>query len=203
MRLPKMSAGDPTVEDIKALILKKAIDRFVQYGFGKTTMVEIAKDCGMSAGNLYRYFESKFDIGVGVAQEYIAQAEQILKDVMQLPGLKPGRRLEAFVLEKLRFMHRHIIDQPNVQDLVNYILDERWDLVESHREVQNSLISEILSEGNRSGEFKVADVGQTANIIYAMTTKFRLPHFIKNVTLEELEKEATGVVALMIQGLKR
>jgi len=198
-----MSTGGPTAEDIKALILKKAIARFVQYGFGKTTMVEIAKDCGMSAGNLYRYFESKFDIGVGVAQEYIAQAEQILKDVMQLPGLKPGRRLEAFVLEKLRFMHRHIIDQPNVQDLVNYILDERWDLVENHREVQNSLISEILSEGNRSGEFKVADVGQTANIIYAMTTKFRLPHFIKNVTLEELEKEATGVVALMIQGLER
>ena len=197
-----MSSGDPTAEDIKALILKKAIDRFVQYGFGKTTMVEIAKDCGMSAGNLYRYFESKFDIGVGVAQGYIAQAEQILRDVIQLPGLKPGRLLEAFVLEKLRFMHRHIVDQPNVQDLVNYILDERWDLVESHREVQNSLISEILSEGNRSGEFKVADVGQTANIIYALTTKFRLPHFIKNVTLEELEKEATGVVALMIQGLK-
>ncbi len=48
----KMSAGDPTTEDIKGLILKKAIDRFVQYGFGKTTMVEIARDCGMSAGNL-------------------------------------------------------------------------------------------------------------------------------------------------------
>lgn len=197
-----MSAGDPTTEDIKGLILKKAIDRFVQYGFGKTTMVEIARDCGMSAGNLYRYFESKFDIGVGVAQGYIAQAEQVLKDVMQQSGLTPSQRLEAFILGKLRFMHRHIIDQPNAQDLVNFILDERWDLVESHRDFQNSLLSEILSEGNRTGEFKVADVGQTANIIYAMTTKFRLPHFIKNVTLEELEKEVAGVVGLMIRGLK-
>ena len=197
-----MIASDPTAEDIKGLILEKAIDRFVQYGFGKTTMVEIAKDCDMSAGNLYRYFESKFDIGVGVAQGYIAQAEQILKDVMQRPGLQPGQRLEAFVLEKLRFMHRHILEQPNAQDLVNYILDERWDLVERHREVQNGLLAEILSEGNRSGEFKVGDVAQTANVIYAMTTKFRLPHFIKNVTLEELEQEAKGVVALMIHGLK-
>jgi len=202
MRHPKMIAGDPTAEDIKGLILEKAIDRFVQYGFGKTTMVEIAKDCDMSAGNLYRYFESKFDIGVGVAQGYIAQAEQILKDVMQRPGLQPGQRLEAFVLEKLRFMHHHILEQPNAQDLVNYILDERWDLVERHRDVQNGLVSEILSEGNRSGEFKVGDVAQTANVIYAMTTKFRLPHFIKNVTLEELEQEAKGVVALMIHGLK-
>ena len=99
-------------------------------------------------------------------------------------------------------MHGHIVDQPNVQDLVNYILDERWDLVEHHRDVQNALMSEILSEGNRAGEFKIADVAQTANAIYAMTTKFRLPHFIKNVTLEELEQEAKDVVALMIRGLK-
>ncbi len=197
-----MSTGNPTIEDIKGLILEKAVDRFVRYGFGKTTMVEIAKDCGMSAGNLYRYFESKFDIGVGVAKQYISNAEQILKDVMQRPGLKPAQRLEAFVLEKLRFMHSQIIEQPNVQDLVNYILDERWDLVERSRDAQNALMSEILSEGNRTGEFKIADVVQTANVIYAMTTKFRRPLFIKNVTLEGLEQEAKGVVALMIQGLK-
>ena len=202
MRYPEMNTVDPTAEEIKSLILEKAIDLFVRYGFGKTTMVEIAKDCGMSAGNLYRYFESKFDIGVGVAQIYISKAEQILKDVLQRPGLKPAQRLEAFVLEKLKFMHSHIVEQPNVQDLVNYILEERWDLVERHRDVQNSLMSEILSDGNRTGEFNVSDVVHTANAIYAMTTKFRLPHFIKNVTLECLEQEAKAVVDLMLHGLK-
>ena len=202
MRHPKMGTAEPTAEEIKELILGKAIDRFIQYGFGKTTMVEIAKDCGMSAGNLYRYFESKFDIGVGVAQGYIANAEQILKNVVQRPGLKPTQRLETFILEKLKFMHGHIVEQPNAQDLVNYILDKRWDLVEQHRNVQNALMTEILSEGNRTGEFKVTDAAQTASTIYAMTTKFRLPHFFKNVSLEELEQEAKAVVTLMIQGLK-
>ena len=198
-----MSTAAPTAEEIKSLILDKAVDRFIRYGFGKTTMVEIAKDCGMSAGNLYRYFESKFDIGVGVAQLYICKAEQILRDVLKKPGLSPSQRLEAFVLEKLRFMHSQIIEQPNVQDLVDYILDDRWDLVEAHRDVQNSLMSEILSEGNRTGEFNVSDVVHTANAIYALTTKFRLPHFIKNVTLEGLEQEAKAAVDLMIRGLKR
>jgi len=202
MRYPKMSTVDPTAEEIKELILEKAIERFIRYGFGKTTMVEIAKDCGMSAGNLYRYFESKFDIGVGVAQGYISKAEQILKDVVQRPGLNPTQRLETFILEKLKFMYANIVEQPNAQDLVNYILDERWDLVEQHRNVQNALMTEILSEGNRTGEFKVTDAAQTASAIYAMTTKFRLPHFFKNVSLEELEQEAKAVVTLMIQGLK-
>ena len=197
-----MSTAAATAEEINSLILDKAVDRFIRYGFGKTTMVEIAKDCGMSAGNLYRYFESKFDIGVGVAQLYICKAEQILRDVLKRPGLSPSQRLEAFVLEKLRFMHSQIIEQPNVQDLVDYILDDRWDLVERHRDVQNSLMAEILSEGNRTGEFNVSDVVHTANAIYALTTKFRLPHFIKNVTLEGLEQEAKAGVDLMIRGIK-
>ena len=197
-----MSTVATTAEEIKSLILDKAVDRFIRYGFGNTTMVEIAKDCGMSAGNLYRYFESKFDIGVGVAQVYICKAEQILRDVLKRPVLSPSQRLEACVLEKLRFMHRQIIEQPNVQDLVDYILDDRWDLVERHRDVQNSLLSEILSEGNRTGEFNVSDVVHTANAIYALTTEFRLPHFIKNVTLEGLEQEAKAGVDLMIRGIK-
>ena len=197
-----MATSEQTVDEIRNLILEKAVDRFVRYGFGKTTMVEIAKDCNMSAGNLYRYFDSKFEIGVGVAHMYISHAEQILRDVLRRPGLNPTQRLEAFVLEKLRFMHTHIIEQPNVQDLVDYILNERWDLVERHRDVQNSLMSEILTEGNRTGDFDVQDVAQTANAIYAMTTKFRLPHFIRNVTLEGLEEEARSVIELLIQGLK-
>ena len=197
-----MAVAEKVSDEIRQQILDKAGCRFGQYGIGKTTMVEIAKDCGMSAGNLYRYFESKFDIGVGVAQLYICKAEQILRDVLKRPGLSPSQRLEAFVLEKLRFMHSQIIEQPNVQDLVDYILADRWDLVERHRDVQNSLMSEILSEGNRTGEFNVSDVVHTANAIYALTTKFRLPHFIKNVTLEGLEQEAKASVDLMIRGLK-
>ena len=202
MRHPKMGTVDLTVKEIKSLILEKAVERFVRYGFGKTTMVEIAKDCGMSAGNLYRYFESKFEIGVGVAQNYIFRAEELLKEVAQRPGLTPSQRLEAFVLEKLRFMHHQIIEQPNVQGLVDYILNERWDLVENHREVQNALMTEILTEGNRTGEFNVADPAHSANSIYSLITKFRMPHFIRHVTLPELEKEAVDAVALMIRGLK-
>ncbi|MBT3172542.1 MAG: helix-turn-helix transcriptional regulator, partial [Rhodospirillaceae bacterium] len=50
-------------EDTQAQILQAATERFRHYGYRKTTMAEVARDCSMSAGNLYRYFESKSDIG--------------------------------------------------------------------------------------------------------------------------------------------
>ena len=41
-----------TVDEIKNQILDAAFARFGQYGLGKTTMAEIAKDCDMSAALL-------------------------------------------------------------------------------------------------------------------------------------------------------
>ena len=50
------------LDEIATQILDAASRRFLHYGYGKTTMSEIAKDCNMSTGNLYRYFPSKLDI---------------------------------------------------------------------------------------------------------------------------------------------
>ena len=53
---------------IRTDILDAAEQRLRTYGYGKTTMAEIATDVGMSAANLYRYFENKLDIGAALAQ---------------------------------------------------------------------------------------------------------------------------------------
>lgn len=198
-----MAVNEKVSDEIRQLILDKAVLRFGQYGIGKTTMVEIAKDCDMSAGNLYRYFESKREIGIEVAKRFIAHMESVIRDVVQKPGLTPTERLEEFILEKLKLVHSQVKEQPNILELVYYIFDERWDLVENHREKQNALMAEILTEGNRLGNFDVPDVEQTAQTIYEITTKFRVPHFMKRYTLEEMQKEARGAVNLMIQGLTK
>ena len=49
-------------------ILDAARQRFTHYGFGKTTMADIASDCSMSAVHVYRYFENKHDIGAAMAR---------------------------------------------------------------------------------------------------------------------------------------
>ena len=57
-----ISTLEGSQEKVRQRILEKAFSRFGRYGFGKTTMAEISKDCEMSPGNLYRYFKSKKDI---------------------------------------------------------------------------------------------------------------------------------------------
>ena len=58
--------------DPREAILNAAAERILHYGYNKTTMSEIAADCGMSPGNIYRFFEAKIDIGEEMARKHFA-----------------------------------------------------------------------------------------------------------------------------------
>ncbi|GJL77163.1 MAG: TetR family transcriptional regulator [Nitrospinaceae bacterium] len=198
-----MKIAHETTEEIKNQILDSAHKRFGKYGFGKTTMAEIAKDCLMSAGNLYRYYPNKKEIGASCARRCMKEAEELWRDVLKQTGMTPSERLEALMLAKLRHIHQEFSDRPPLFELVLFISAERRDLVENHLKTQQSLVAEVLAEGNRSGEFEVPDVLETAEIILAATMKFIAPHFMGAFTLEELEKESRGVVKLLVKGLAK
>lgn len=50
------------MEEVKELILDKAQERVERFGFKKTTMDELSKDCGISKKTLYEHFEDKEDL---------------------------------------------------------------------------------------------------------------------------------------------
>ncbi len=198
-----MKPAEKTVEEIKRSILDKAFERFSHYGFGKTTMAEIAKDCDMSSGNLYRYFENKKEIGADCARRCIQQKLELVRKIVRNNRLKPEKKLHAFTLDVLGHMHQQFSNLPSLLELVDFISRERWDIVQESMEQEKSLLSEILSEGNRSGDFNVPDVQETAKWIQAALIKFIAPRYMDAFTLEELKKEAIGVTAIFIEGIKK
>ena len=191
-----------TTEETKNIILDKAFVRFGHFGFGKTTMAEISKDCEMSPGNLYRYFESKKDIGAGCANRCMQQKLELVREIVRNNNLNPEKKLQAFALEVLIYMHNQFSNQPALMELIDFICHERWSIVQQYMEQERSLLSEILSEGNRSGDFNIPDVMETAKWFQAALNKFISPRFMDAFTLEELKKEAIGVTAILTQGLK-
>lgn len=198
-----MKLAEETTEEIKHNILDKAFARFGHYGFGKTTMAEISKDCEMSAGNLYRYFENKKEIGAGCAKRCMQQKLELIRKVVRNHRLKPEKKLQTFALEVLEYMHQQFSDQPALMELVDYISHERWDIVLQYMEQERALLSEILSEGNRSGDFNIPDVLETAKWIQAALIKFITPRYMDTSTLEELRKEAIGVTGMLTKAIKR
>ena len=63
-------------EEIRTQILDAAEARFRTYGFGKTTMAEIASDIDMSTANLYRYFECFIGGSVAIEKEGVVDCAE-------------------------------------------------------------------------------------------------------------------------------
>ena len=61
-------------DDTHQKIIAAAKRRFTHYGYTKTTMAELAVDCDMSPGNLYRYFAGKLDLSAHISQRISIKA---------------------------------------------------------------------------------------------------------------------------------
>jgi len=190
-------------EQTRAQILDAAQQRFSQYGFGKTTMAEIAKDCNMSAANLYRFFENKHDIGANLSCQCLENQLIILNEIVAQNTHSASARLEEFVQALLRSIHQQWSDNPHLDEMVNSICLERREIVEQHILKKRELVATIIKEGNRLGEFAVVDPDRTAAAVFTSLTLFVVPFLMPLFPLSELKHKAKEVVHLMLTGLNK
>jgi AcrR family transcriptional regulator len=193
----------PEAQAQRQRILDAAEARFRVYGYGKTTMAEIAEDAAMSAANLYRYFESKQDIAAACASRCIGEGLDKLRGIVRQPGLAAGVRLEGFVMGLIDHTYQSAQDQPKINELIDVVARERQDIVHSKIQAQCALISEILSHGNETGEFAVADVITTARVVHTTLIFFGVPLFLPLYSRAEIESQGRQVAALLLVGLRK
>lgn len=188
-------------EEVSTQILDAAEVRFRTYGFGKTTMAEIASDIDMSTANLYRYFENKLAIGVAMAERCFCGRANILTEIVSRTGVSESERLLIFVLAMLEYEHGQFNNEPKLLELVDVIVQKRPGLIQVEVEGNRKFISSILKQGCESGEFDVDDADETACYVLSAVAKFSTPFFITMYPIEELRRQAKGVVRLILKGL--
>lgn len=199
-----MTQPKEDIEAVRGRILEAAGDRFQQFGFGKTTMAEIAGDCGMSAANLYRYFENKEDIGAAMACQCLSLKAQALMEVVRDKSLSPGEKLETYIVTNLRYTHRQWVERPRMNELVDHICHKRTDLVDDYISNARMMLSTIVQEGVDAGEFAPCDVDGAAEALKAATFMFDYPNAMNvcRIPLDVFEDKARGVARLVLNGLR-
>lgn len=190
-------------DDTRRQILAAASQRFTQFGYNKTTMAEIAQDCGMSAANLYRYFDNKLDIGANLAGCCLNEKLGLVQAIVDAEQRPAAERLREVVFTILRFTHGMWADNPRVNELVNVICEERMDLVEGHKEQEHALLMKLLQQGIAGGEFAVTDPEDTATALMSSLTLFCMPLLMPLYSLEVFEQRADAVVRLVLNGILR
>lgn len=195
--LPRPSDGSDRADSVRRVIYERATDLFLEKGFTKTSMNEIAAACGVSKPAIYHYFRNKSDLlstlyaditrDFFTAVEVIAfdqgSAEARLRRLVRhqtLYNIEHGRFLTIFWRE------RHLIEA-----------EDRQKLAELERGFEG-WVKRVLEEGKASGEFRPCDVAVAAFGILGMLSSV---HRWSRYADRSAEVVADEIAELIVGGL--
>jgi len=182
-------------------ILRAAERRFFEYGPKKSTMAEIAADCAMSVGNLYRHFSSKEAIVVACMERYLTErlrigiaAAEACDDALDA--------LRAFARQRLRFAHARFASARHLPDLVALVDARHRDLLNAFDRRVIEALRVILERGVAQGRFACADPARTAGDIHHAMLRYNHPVTLRETPLAVLQEDLDRLITLFYQGLR-
>lgn len=188
-------------DTVRCQIVEAAKKRFSHFGYAKTTMAEVASDCSMSPGNLYRFFPGKLDIAESIAtNDYECHLDHLRK-IARAPEKNARERLHDLLFEELRRTYNKLEKDPRAHEMALVIAHERPQFANWMLAQERKILVQLLAEGESRGELAVEDMEYTAEMIQSATMKFRYPQLWSKLTLPKLERELDGVLKLIVEGL--
>jgi len=153
-------------------IVEAAREVFFRDGFMAANLDEVADLAGVAKGTLYRYFDNKADLYVGVLADNGEVFSRRMREAAAMPGSARARLagLSRFYLEHWR-SHRDyfqifwaIDNQGVIGQLPPGVVAEVTRLWEQSL----AILSDVLADGVRDGEFAECDPWAVANILWTV-----------------------------------
>ncbi|WP_225907870.1 TetR/AcrR family transcriptional regulator [Hyphomonas sediminis] len=189
------------MDDTRKMILHAAVERILHYGYSKTTMAEIAKDCNMSAGNIYRFFASKLDIAEAMARKFNEEAYATFAKIAARKSSAADRMREIFHYELTR-TYSAIAEEAKILEVAEVLADERPLYMNEKLATERTYLVQIMNDGVASGEFRaIENAEEVAEMWQAALMKFRFPQLFSKLTLPKLQREIDGVMDLLLAAL--
>lgn len=182
-------------------ILHAAMTRIKHYGYGKTTMAEIAADCGMSPGNIYRFFEAKIDIAEAMARRHYAEQQLANAAIARRRDMSPDRRLREVFLKRMQDNYNLVAENAKIMEVAEVLSRERPIFANEQLAHERVFLAALLQEGAEKGVFIKGDYEFIAEMLQSATAKFAFPQLFSQLTLPKLERELNGVLDLVLNGL--
>ena len=214
---PASNAGSTTAaSSTREAILQAARQRFLHYGYKKTTIDEIAADAGVGKGTVYLYFDGKEDLLVTLALEVKRNITEQMRAIAAASLTAPEDRLRRMILACIGSVYDACTASPHGAEMVDEIMLQmraRGDYQEHfarETETQHEVLAGVLAEGARMGRLDVPDPKRSARLVMTAFAAFfppyrcpATPNTEGSNTRAELEAGANELVDLLLAGLLR
>lgn len=181
-------------------ILLSARNRFAAIGYTKTTMAELAEDCGLSPAHLYNFYKNKLDIAGGLVEQEMLGVSDRLSTC--LDPEKPAMDVLPDYFRKE--LQGHLALRQENPGMPGLFLTVRRKLPLVARGFDRRFrknLSLYLNARMDAGDVVRQDPFRLAEILYNATAQYRVLDFSGETTAEVLEKQLDDIVMLFLKGL--
>jgi AcrR family transcriptional regulator len=184
-------------------IIETAHARFSHFGYGKTTIADIAEDLGVSTAYIYKFFASKVAINEAVANDILGRLDADVWKVARGPG-SASDRLRAIYHKLLEESVNRFFHERKLHDMVAAACDNSWAAVERYKQALETIVAHVVREGRAAGEFETeSDEAETVCGVFMTLVPFGNPYILEEYIDTDHKHRADCVANLVLKGLKR
>jgi len=193
-------ARGPAEHSVRDQIVEAANECFARYGYGKTTVADLAREIGFSKAYIYRFFESKQAIGEAICS---SRLNQIIDQARA--AIETGEEATDRFRRMFKALTTHSVelffDDRKIYDIAAHAASEQWGSARAYRQTLMSILTTLVREGRESGEFeRKTPIDETCRAIYYAMMPFVDPlHLERNLDL--LPDAQNEVASLILRSL--
>jgi AcrR family transcriptional regulator len=199
---PDAAAGrrGPADHAIRQQIIDAADAHFARFGYGKTTVADLAKAIGFSKAYIYKFFDSKQAIGEAICVQCLEKimAAALASVAEARTPTEKFRRLFSTITAKSTEL---LFQEKLLYDLAANSATEKWPSAIGYLERMEATRREIILQGREVGEFeRKTPIDETCSAIMLAMQPFMHPLLLE-FNLDGLQEAQTQVINLVLRSL--
>lgn len=181
-------------------IVAAAYEHFSHYGYGKTTVSDLAKSIGFSKAYIYKFFQSKEAIGQAICGRCLSSIVEEVEAALVGAG-SATEKLRRFA-ERLTTRSVELFAKDRrIYEIAVQSSVEKWPTSQLYIGQVSQLLAAIITEGRETGEFeRKTPLDETCRSIIGAMEPYVNPVMLQ-YKLEDLPRGANEMVSLILRSL--
>ena len=183
-------------------IVSAAEEVLRRHGPEKATVLDVARQLGVSHGSVYRHFPSKAALREAVILRWLDQVRYDLATAVQDPALTPPERLRAMLAAMFATKRAKARQDPELFATFRVLATEHSTVSTAHVAFLLDEIRAIVVDGIASGDFAPGEPEMIARAIFDATTRFHDPTHAAEWRSPAIEAQSEAVISLILTGIR-
>ncbi|MFK8909093.1 TetR family transcriptional regulator [Streptomyces sp. YS-3] len=184
-------------------ILEATEEVLRRHGPAKATVVDVARQLGVSHGSVYRHFRTKSALREAVTKRWLDRTTRELAAITEDEPREAEATLRAWLAALFEAKRRKAGDDPELFATYEVLLAETSTVVEEHITELVAQLARIVHRGVERGQFtSLGPDERMARAVFDATNRFHDPAYAPQWLRPEIEADFTALVDLVVHGLR-